>query len=117
MDKNGKLLAASGAAPSPNDGFSFRLEGKTEGNPAKTADVTMDQPGASGTSILAESPWTVKTIPEGMVTLDDVPDGAVSVKVWHALQLVEPAPQKLAVGATPAKLTVQVDVVPRRRRL
>jgi len=124
-------LAASGAAPSPNDGFSLRLEGKTEGKPAKTADVTLDQPGASGTSILgcfihgsmsghiyvAESPWTVKTSPEGMVTLDDVPDGAVSVKVWHALQLVEPAPQKLAVGATPAKLTVQVDVVPRRRRL
>ena len=124
-------VAASGNAPSSNDGFSLRLEGKIEGKPAKTADVTMDQPGASGTSILgcfihgsmsghiyvAESPWTVKTNSEGLVMLDDVPDGGVSVKVWHALQLVEPAPQKLAVGVTPAKLTIQVDVVPRRRRL
>ncbi len=73
--------------------------------------------GHGGQIYVAESPWTVKASPEGVVTLDDVPEGAVSVKIWHALQLVEPAPQKLAVGATPAKLTVQVDVVPRRRRL
>lgn len=119
-----------GAAPSPNDGFSLRLEGKTEGKPAKTTEVTMDQPGATGTSILgcfihgsmsghiyvAESPWTVKTGPDGVVTLDDVPDGAVSIKVWHALQFVQPEAQALAVGATPAKLTLQLDVVPRRRR-
>ena len=124
-------LTASGTTPSLNDGFSLRLEGKTEGKPAKIADVTMDQPGASGTSILgcfihgsmsghiyvAESPWTVKTSDEGMVALDDLPDGVVTVKVWHALQLLEPAPQRLSVGSTPAKLTVQVDVVPRRRRL
>jgi plastocyanin len=119
-----------GAAPSPNDGFSLRLEGKTEGKPAKTTEVTMDQPGATGTSILgcfihgsmsghiyvAESPWTVKTGPDGVVMLDDVPDGAVSIKVWHALQFVQPEAQALAVGATPAKLTLQLDVVPRRRR-
>ena len=125
------LAASGGAAPSPNDGFSLRLEGKTDGKPAKTADVTLDQPGATGTSILgcfihgsmsghiyvAESPWTVKTSSEGVATLDDLPDGVISVKVWHALQLVEPLPQKLVVGATPAKLTVQVDVVPRRRRI
>ena len=123
--------ATPGAAPSPNDGFSLRLEGKTEGKPAKTADVTMDQPGATGTSILgcfihgsmsghiyvAESPWTVKTGLDGVVMLDDVPDGVVSVKVWHALQFVEPASQKLIVGATPAKQTIQLDVVPRRRRI
>lgn len=120
-----------GAAPSPNDGFSLRLEGKTEGKPAKTEDIVMNQPGATGTSILgcfihgsmsghiyvADSPWTVKTGPDGVVTLDDVPDGAVSVKVWHALQFVEPAPQKLTVSATPAKQTIQLEVVPRRRRI
>lgn len=123
--------ATPGVAPSPNDGFSLRLEGKTEGKPAKTADVTMDQPGATGTSILgcfihgsmsghiyvADSPWTVKTGPEGVVTLDDVPEGAVSIKVWHALQFVEPAPRRLVVSATPAQQTIQLDVVPRRRRM
>ena len=43
--------------------------------------------GHGGQIYVAESPWTVKASPEGVVTLDDVPEGAVSVKVWHALHL------------------------------
>ncbi len=123
-------VSAPGLAAAASDGFSLRLEGKSEGKPAKTAEVTMDKPGSLGASLLgcfihgsmsghifvADSPWTVKTGPDGLALLEDVPDGAAKVKVWHAVQLVEPIPQKFVVGAAPGKLSVQLDVLPRRRR-
>ena len=71
----------------------------------------------SGHVFVAESPWTVKTQANGVALLDDVPDGAASVKVWQAIQVVEKPAQTVVVGATPAKLTVQLDVVPRRKRV
>ena len=127
-------LTASGAIASANpsnaDGMSLRLEGKTEGKPASSTVLTLDKPGATGAVLLgcfihgsmsghvyvAESPWTVKTEANGVAVIEDVPDGAASVKVWHAIQVVEKAPQNLVVGAAPAKVTFQLDVVPRRRR-
>jgi plastocyanin len=127
----GLALPGRVAAGATVDGISLRLEGKTEGRPAKFADVTLEKTGAFGASILscaihgsmsghvyvAESPWTLKTDSDGIALLEDVPEGSVTVKVWHAIQYVEPAPQKIAVGATPGKMTVQLDIVPRRRRL
>lgn len=128
-------LTTAGAIASSNpnsaDGMSLRLEGKTEGKPASSTLLTLDKPGATGAVLLgcfihgsmsghvyvAESPWTVKTEANGIAVVEDVPDGAASVKVWHAIQVVEKAPQSLVVGAAPAKLTFQLDVVPRRRRV
>ncbi len=119
------------ANPSSAEGMSLRLEGKTEGKPASSTVLTLDKPGATGAVLLgcfihgsmsghvyvAESPWTVKTEANGVAVIEDVPEGAVSVRVWHGIQVVEKAPQTLVVGAAPAKLTVQLDVVPRRRRV
>lgn len=128
-------LTAPGAAASANpgsaDGMSLRLEGKTEGKTASSTVLTLDKPGATGAVLLgcfihgsmsghvyvAESPWTVKTDANGVAILEDVPEGAASVRVWQALQVVEKPPQTVVVGASPAKLTVQLDVVPRRRRV
>lgn len=118
------------ANPSIAEGLSLRLEGKTEGKPANSTVLTLDKPGAVGAMLLgcfihgsmsghvyvAESPWTVKTDANGVAVIDDVPDGAASVKVWHAAQLVDKTPQNLVIGAAPAKVTFQLDVVPRRRR-
>ena len=122
--------AVASATPS-NDGLALRLEGKSEGKPASSTVLTLDKPGATGAVLLgcfihgsmsghvyvAESPWTVKTEANGIALIEDVPEGAASVKVWHAIQLVEKTPQSVAVGAAPAKLTFQLDVVPRRRRV
>lgn len=113
------------------DGMSLRLEGKSEGKPASSTVLTLDKPGATGAVLLgcfihgsmsghvyvAESPWTVKTEANGVALIEDVPEGAASVKVWQAIQLVEKAPQTVVVGSAPAKLTFQLDVVPRRRRV
>ena len=124
------LDPAATSATSTSNGFALRLEGKSEGKPAKSVEVTLDKPGAMGASLLgcfihgsmsgavyvADSPWTVKTGADGTATLDDVPDGAATVRVWHAAQVVDLKPQTITLGATPGKLTMQLEVVPRRRR-
>jgi plastocyanin len=124
-------ISAPGFVSGAAGGHSLRLEGKSEGKAAKSVEVTMDQAGAQGATLLgcfihgsmsghvfvADSPWTLKTGPDGVALFDNTPEGVASVKVWHAAQLVEPAAQKVLVGATPGKFTVQLDVVPRRRRV
>jgi plastocyanin len=121
--------AVTSATPN-NDGMSLRLEGKSEGKPANAMVLALDKPGATGAVLLgcfihgsmsghvyvAESPWTVKTEANGIAVIEDVPDGAASLKVWHGNQLVEKAQPALVVGAAPAKLTISLDVVARRRR-
>ena len=122
-------LSATGT-PGAGDGVALRLEGKSDGKPAKFADVLVDKPGALGANVLgcfihgsmsghvyvAESPWTVKTGADGTVSLDDLPDGAATVQVWHALLTVAPKLQATTLGAAPGKLSTQLDVLPRRRR-
>lgn len=122
-------VGAAGAAVGASDGQSAVLEGKAEGKPASAAVFTMDKPGAMGAALLgcfihsrmggaiyvADSPWTVKTNAEGVAVLEDVPEGAASIKVWHAAQLVEKTPLQVNVWAAPAKVTFQLDVAPRRR--
>jgi plastocyanin len=122
-------LGAAGATAGNADGQSMLLEGKVEGKPASTTVVTMDKPGATGAALLgcfihsrmggvvyvADSAWTVKTGPNGVAMLEDVPEGAVTLKVWHASQLVDKLPQSLTMTAVPAKATLQLDVVVKRR--
>lgn len=122
-------IGTAGAAAGNSDGQSALLEGKAEGKPASSAVFTMDKPGAAGAALLgcfihsrmsgvvyvAESPWTVKTNADGVAVLEDLPEGAATLKVWHAALLVEKVPQVLTVSHAPAKVTFQLDVVPRRR--
>lgn len=122
-------LGTPGAPVGASDGQSVMLEGKQDGKPASSAVFTMDKPGAVGAALLgcfihsrmsgavyvAESPWTVKTNSQGMAILEDVPEGAASIKVWHQAQLVEKAPLQVNVQSAPAKATFQLDVAPRRR--
>ena len=121
----------AGANPQGADGFALRLEGRSDGKPPNSAEVILDKPGVTGAALLgcfihgsmsghvyvAESPWAVKTGADGIALLEDVPEGAAMIKVWHPAQLAERKPQPLTVDAAPAKLTVQLDVVPRRRRI
>lgn len=113
-----------------NAGFELRLEGKPDGKPGKSADVTLDKAGVVGATLLgcfihgsmrgyiyaSESPWAAKTSSEGIAIFEDLPDGAAQVKVWQADQLIDIAPQQVTVGAVLAKNVMQLTVVPRRRR-
>lgn len=122
--------AGMGQFNTTNAGFELRLEGKPEGKPAKTSDVTMDKPGVMGATLLgcfihgsmrgyvyvSDSPWAVKTGSDGMATFDDLPDGAAQVKLWQADQLIDVPLQSAVIGAAVAKSTFQLTVVPRRVR-
>jgi plastocyanin len=122
--------AGMGQFSATNAGFELRLEGKPDGKPAKASEVTLDKAGVLGATLLgcfihgsmrgylyaSESPWAAKTGSEGIASFEDLPEGAAQVKVWQAEQLIDIAPQQLTVSAVPAKTTLQLTVVPRRRR-
>ena len=114
-----------GAAPAP--GFELRLDGHAEGKEPSAREVVVTQAGAvllgchlhgsmRGQLFVTDSPWVVKTGPDGIARLPDVPEGAARVRVWHGDQLFEPAPTDLQVTPVTA-LTLPTAVVPRRRRL
>ena len=122
--------AGMGQFNTTNAGFEIRLEGKSDGKPVKTSDVTMDKPGVMGATLLgcfihgsmrgyvyvSDSPWAVKTGADGLATFDDLPDGAAQVKLWQADQLIDVPTQAATIGATVAKSTFRLTVVPRRVR-
>ncbi len=122
--------AGMGQFNNANAGFELRLEGKPDGKPAKPTDITLDKAGAIGATLLgcfihgsmrgyvyvSDSPWAVKTGADGTATFDDLPDGVAQVKLWQADQLVDVAVQTATIGATAAKSTFQLTVVPRRVR-
>lgn len=114
---------------STGGGFELRLDGMAAGKPPKTAEVTLDKAGAvllgchihgsmKGHVYVSDSPWAQRTTPEGQAVFDDLPEGAAHIRVWHADQLLDLPLQTVQVhGASPARLTVQLQVVPRRRRI
>lgn len=122
--------AGMGQFSATNAGFELRLEGKSDGKPAKSTEVTLDKAGVVGATLLgcfihgsmrgyiyaSESPWAAKTSADGIATFEDLPEGTAQLKVWHADQLVDIAPQQVTVGAVLAKNVMQLTVVPRRRR-
>jgi plastocyanin len=122
--------AGMGQFNTTNAGFELRLEGKPDGKPGKSSDITLNKAGVVGATLLgcfihgsmrgyiyaSESPWAAKTSSEGIATFEDLPEGAATVKVWQADQLIDIAPQQVTVGSVLAKNVMQLTVVPRRRR-
>jgi plastocyanin len=122
----GRPAGLAGLNADAASGFELRLAAREgEGEPAST-EVTLDRAGPlqlgchlhgsmRGHLFVADSPWTVKTGPDGVATLQDVPEGAARLRVWHGEQLIDPAP--LALNITPVTaLSVPTQVQPRRRR-
>lgn len=109
-------------------GFELRLAAKPPGLAARTAEVTVSQPGAillgchlhasmRAHVYVSDSPWADRTGADGRVVFDDVPTGAAQVRVWQADQLFDLPARLVNVGAQAAQVQVQLQVVPRRRRL
>ena len=122
--------AGMGQFNAVNAGFELRLEGKTEGKPAKPTEISIDKAGVIGSTLLgcfihgsmrgyvyaSKSPWAVKTGADGLAVFEDLPDGLAQIKVWQADQLIDMPPQQTTISAAPAKSNLQLSVVPRRRR-
>lgn len=108
-------------------GFELRLDGRQEGKAGKTADAVFAKPGPvllgchlhgsmRGHVYVSDTPWAMLTNSDGVASFDAVPEGAVKVRVWQADQLIDLPAQQVALGAAPMKATLQLSVVPRRRR-
>mgnify|MGYP003584414827 FL=1 len=111
-----------------DDGFELMLNGKVDGKPASTAEASFDKAGAvllgchlhpsmRGHVYVSASPWAALTGADGKVTMEDVPEGQVVVRIWHPDQLIDIAPQTLTLTSATAETKLQLNVVPRRRRI
>lgn len=122
--------AGMGQFNTTNAGFELRLEGKPDGKPAKFTEVTLDKAGVVGATLLgcfihgsmrgyvyvSETPWAVKTGPDGVAMFDDLPDGPAQFKVWQSDQLIDAPAQNVTISAAPTKASLQLSVVQRRQR-
>ena len=70
-----------------------------------------------GYVFVTDTPWFGKTDAKGQLALDNLPDGLVDVQAWHPEQFLDQPPQRAQLGATPAKLTTQLNFSPRVRKL
>ncbi len=124
----GSAAGSANFSAGSGEGFELRLDGKPAEKKPHSAEVVFNKAGAvllgchihasmSGHVYVSDSPWAALTNAEGVAVLEQLPEGAVQVKVWHPDQLGDIAPQTLTLGATPAKATLQLTVVPRRRRI
>ena len=124
---NAAGAAAVAAADAVGSGFELRLAGKQEGSAASFADVPMDMPGTvllgchlhssmRGHVFVSDSAWAIKTDGDGIARFANVPEGAAQIRVWHGEQLVDLPRQPLQVLPGPVLDTLQLSVVPRRRR-
>lgn len=109
-------------------GFEMLLDGKPEGKAAKSGEATFDKAGPillgchlhasmRGHVYVSESPWAAITQDSGNASFEAVPAGPTFVRVWQADQLISVPAQQMVLTAAPAKLTVHLTVVPRKRRV
>lgn len=108
--------------------FEFRMDGKPEGKPGTSTEVTVTKPGPillgchihgsmRGHAYVTDSPWALITTVEGEAPFQDVPNGAATVRVWHADQLIDLPIQTINVGNSLSRIEVKLTVTPRRRRI
>jgi plastocyanin len=115
------------AGATSKTGFELRLAGRDDGKPPASASVVMTQTGAMplgchihgsmrGFVYVTDSPWVAKTGADGVALLQNVPEGAAHLRVWHPEQLVEGASAPVSVTpATALRLPTQVQPRPRRK--
>lgn len=123
----GRPAGLAGLNATAQQGFELRLPGQLDGQEPSSADVTLGQAGPlqlgchlhgsmRGFVYVADTPWAVKTGPDGVAMLPDVPEGAARVRVWHPEQLLEMPATAITVGPV-TLVNLPTQVVPRRRRL
>lgn len=106
--------------------FEFRLAGRTQGQSTPGSEVVVDKAGPiqlgchlhgsmRGFVYVAPTPWAAQTSADGVVTLPQVPDGAMQLRVWHPDQLLDQATVAVQVQAVTA-VNVPTLIQPRKPR-
>lgn len=109
-------------------GFELRLDGHKPGQPAHSVEARLDKAGAvllgchlhasmKAHVFVSDTPWAAVSGADGLASFEAVPEGPVRIRVWHADQLLDLPPQQMVLTAAPAAATMQLQVVPRRRRV
>jgi len=109
-------------------GFEMLIDGKREGKPAKTAQAVFERSGPvllgchlhasmRGHVYVSDTPWALLTGDDGIAAFEAVPDGPVFVRVWQADQMIDLPPHVVTLTSGPVKATLQLSVVPRRKRV
>lgn len=122
-----RLDAANPAAPAGNDEYKTTSTATHKKSGTTWSDIKLDQAGPIGLGChlhssmrgqiyVSATPWFGKTDANGVVTIDGVPDGAADVSLWHPDQLQEQSAVRMQVGATPMKVSGQLNFTPRKRR-
>ena len=98
-------------------------------NAAATAmgDIKLDQPGPIGLGChlhssmrgqiyVSPTPWFARTDATGVARIENAPEGAAELTLWHPDQLADQPLQRLQLGAAPAAASGRLNFTPRRRR-
>ena len=123
----GTATAREGAGKAGGTDFEMRLAGATPEAPGGEAETTVAEPGAvllgchlhgsmRGHVFVTDSAYTTKTDDNGIARFDAVPEGTVQLRVWHGDQLVDVPRRPLQIGSAAVLESVQLSVVPRRKR-
>ncbi|HNW63077.1 plastocyanin [Piscinibacter sp.] len=121
-------LDASAPAPrSADDDYQNKPPPVRKKSGTSSVDVKVDKAGPIGLGChlhssmrgqvyVSATPWFAKTDANGVARLENVPDGAIELSLWHPDQLQEQPIQRVQATAAPLTLTGQLNFVPRRRR-
>jgi plastocyanin len=69
-----------------------------------------------GQVYVTDTPWFAKTDENGIARIDNVPEGAAQLVLWHPDQLQDQPPQPVQVSAEALKANGKLNFVPRKRR-
>lgn len=122
-----RLDAAADAPAAPVDDYATTARPRKRGGTNTSAEVKVEQAGPIGLGChlhssmrgqvyVSATPWFAKTDADGKARIDNLPEGAIELSLWHADQLIEQPVQKLQAGAAPLVANAQLNFVPRRRR-
>ena len=90
-------------------------------------DIKLDQPGPIGLGChlhssmrgqiyVSPTPWFARTDATGVARIENAPEGAAELTLWHPDQLADQPLQRLQLGAAPAAASGRLNFTPRRRR-
>lgn len=110
----------------PAQQFEFRLAALRGGREARE-DLKTEVPGTvalgchihgsmRGHLVISTTPWVGVSDERGQVTLANVPDGPVQLRLWHPDQLLEQPAQRLQAAGT-ASVEARLNFSPKPRRV
>lgn len=122
-----RLDAAADAPAAPADDYATGPRPRKRGGSNTSAEVRVEQAGPIGLGChlhasmrgqvyVSATPFFAKTDADGKARIDNLPDGAIELSLWHADQLTEQPVQRLQAGAAPLAASAQLNFAPRRRR-